>query len=304
MKKWSAAIALVLVLGAGSFIGVSRWWLRNGQTAPPGDLPPNGDGAKNKLLPEAKPSQPPPVAPTDDRRARAEKIRRDYEEMIAKFSADYSAAGASFPGGLSAFLKQLNLLVREKHVDLAALLTPQELEDLEMQDTQNGKTVQSFLADTAATDEQRRAVFRLMQESADRLPLDFDLTPAALLARETERVGLQEKIRAVLGDGLFPAWLRQEGPDILVYESWVREQGFQPGTVLELWRAKNEFTLGRLQIKARAELTAEQAREAEAVMANHALTRVTSIVGLAGIAAGGRDVLGWLPRPPAKAPGQ
>ncbi len=294
-------MAVVLALGFFAFIGVPRWKLRNVQSAPPTGMPPEMGEAARKWRPKAKTFQPPPGASTAaDRMAWADKIRRDYDEMTTKFSADYSAAGEKFPGGLSAYLRQLALLQREKHKDLAALLTPLELEDLEMRDTNAGQTVTRLLGDTAATEEQRRAVFRLQKEFEDRYSLVFDLSASALFARETERQALQHKIRAVLGDEVFGAWLRNEGPDYANFTAFVQRQGFAPGTALDLWRAKSEFILGRLQLKARPDITVAQQGDAERALIAQTLTRVTGIIGPTVVAGPGREVLTWLPLPPAK----
>jgi hypothetical protein len=96
-------------------------------------------------------------------------------------SADYTAAGANFPGGMNAFLRQLALLEREMHGDFAAALTPRELEDYEMRESTTGQSVQRRLAGVAVTEEQRREVFRLQREFDDRFALVFDVTPPALL---------------------------------------------------------------------------------------------------------------------------
>jgi hypothetical protein len=238
-----------------------------------------------------------PPTPADDHLVRADKIRRDYDEMTAKFSADYSAAGNAFPGGLSAYLRQLALLQREKHKDLAALLTPRELEDLEMRDTPAGQTVAQQLGDTAATEEQRRAVFRLQKEFEDQYALIFDLTPPALLARETDRQALQQKIRAVLGDDLFGSWLRGEGPDYAGFVAFVQQAGLAAGTALDLWRSKSDFVAARLQLKARTDLAPPQLAEAERALNAQALTRVTGLLGPAAVAGPAREILTWLPPP-------
>jgi hypothetical protein len=237
---------------------------------------------------------------SDDRMAHADKIRRDYDEMTAKFSADYGASGNSFPGGLSAYLRQLALLQVEKHKDLAALLTPRELEDLEMRDTTAGQTAQKLLGDTAATEEQRRAVFRLQKEFEDQFALTFDLTPAALFARETARQATQQKIRAVLGDELFGSWLRGEGPDYAGFATFVQQSGLSASVPLELWRVKSDYLLARLQLKARTDLAPSQINDADRVLTSQTITRVTGLIGATAVAGAGRDVLNWLPLPPAK----
>lgn len=240
-------------------------------------------------------------APTAERMTRAGKILRDYDEMQAKLAADFSAAGASFPGGLDAFLQQLNLLKREKRADLLVVLAPDELEEFEFRESANGKTVQRLLGDTAATDEQRRAVFRLLQESEDGFPLRFDLSPAGLLAGETERVALAERIYVVLGDALFPVWLNAGG-GYAEMAAFVQQQGLTPNTAVELWRAENEFVLGRLAIKARTDWSAAQRNEAGTQQAVQTRARVESILGPAGMRAADQSVFGWLPRPSEATP--
>src|SRR5882724_4363203 len=129
VKKWmlvGLAVAWLLIIGGG----VAVW--RGRDTARLGADQAKRDGETKKILPpvvkpRVEPVNPPGIASAGERMARADKIRRDYDEMTTKFSADYSAAGNAFPGGLSAYLKQLALLQREKHKDLAAILTPAEL---------------------------------------------------------------------------------------------------------------------------------------------------------------------------------
>ena len=125
---------------------------------------------------------PPPIAGLSgpEKLDRIEKIKRDYDEITGKFSVEYAMAGDKFPGGVNAFMRQLALLAFEKRADLAAFLTPRELEDAEMRDTGAGQKVQTLLGNTAATDEQRRAVFELQKAFEDKFALTFDLAPPIL----------------------------------------------------------------------------------------------------------------------------
>src|SRR5581483_8535650 len=230
-----------------------------------------------------------------DKRAQIEKIKKDYEEMAARFAADFTAAGKKFPGGLNAYLRQLALLEREKRRDFAALLTPAELEDLEMQDTLAGKAVDKWLGDTAATEEQRRLVFRQMREFDEKYALTFDLTPPALLARETERQALQERIIGLLGGDLAASWLRGEGPDYASLAAFVGQQGLRPESALELWRIKNQLTLRLLAIAATPDQPAEAVAVQRAAAADWARTAAAGVIGQPAVDAAGPDVLGWIP---------
>lgn len=295
-------VRLAAVFALVTVFAVLAWWRKSAQKSGVGSSPAVAPVAGALSGPTR--TKPGPVAgeTAAGRMARAAKILRDYDEMTAKFSADYGAAGDKFPGGLNAFLQQLNLLRREKHADLAAVLTPDELAEFEFRESVNGKTVQRILGDTGATDEQRRAVFQLMQAADDAYPLRFDLSPAGLLAGETVRVALQQKIRSALGDTLFSTWLGAEGPDFAAMVAFTQQQGLAPGTALDLWQAKNEFSLGQLAIKARTDWPAAQASAAEAQQSAQTRARVESILGPAAMQAAGADVLGWLPRPPESAP--
>jgi hypothetical protein len=296
------AVALLAVAMLLVFSGGVRWWITSRRAEREAkNTPPLSPPRENSVI-----VAPPPLAPRPtitglsaaEKNARVEKINRDYDEITGKISAEYGAAGDKFPGGLNAFLRQLALLAREKRADLAAFLTPRELEDVELRDTSAGQAVQRQLGDTAATDEQRRAVFELQRAFEDKFALTFDLSPAALLARESDRVATQAKIRAQLGDELFGAWLRGEGGEYANAVAFVRAEGLAASVPLDLWRVKSDFLLARLELRARTDLSPTQAREAENALVNQATTRVAGLIGADAIARAGTDVLGWLPRAP------
>ncbi len=245
--------------------------------------------------PAANPN-PVPAPPTAaEKAALIAKIKRDYDEIRLKASADYTAAGASFPGGLNAFLKQLALLEREKRADFARVLTPRELEDLELRETTAGNLVQRLLGSAPETEEQRRAVFRLQRAFEDQFALTFDLTPRALFERESARQRTQEEIRAVLGDEAFGTWLRGEGDDFPRWVEFAGKNGLPPTAPLELWRAKNEFTRRRLELAAQ-KLPPEALQGAQAALAQEMEARAMQIVGPGLLQAARNDVLGWLPK--------
>lgn len=287
------------------------WWSARGRLEPAvarpaltkPATPSRPDAAAEGAAARRRARPPEPPAPrsvsAEEKAARIEKINRDYDEIRAKSSADFSAAGASFPGGLNAFLRQLALLEREKRADLAAVLSPPELEDFELRETTAGQLVQKLLGETGATEEQRRAVFRLQRDFEDKFALTFELAPAALLQREASRHATQERIHAVLGDTLFGAWLQGEGGDYAQFAKFAAAQGLPPEAPLQLWRARNEFTLKRLELLAqhteRAQ-PAEQLRAAQAALAQQTEARVLSIVGQGAMPVARAEVLGWLPR--------
>jgi len=300
MKK-PALVLLVLVLVVAG-IGVAVWRAResSARPGPAGAMPETkSDAAARRTLPvRPRPKLPPAGSLSAAEKATlVDQIKRDYDEIRAKAAADYAAAGTAFPGGLSAFLRQLALLEREKRADFATVLSPRELEDLELRESTAGQLVQRFLGDTVASEEQRRAVFRLQRNFDDKFALTFDVSPPILFQRESERQATQRAISQALGnEELFGAWLRGEGSDYTTFRGFVAQQGLPVNAAIELWAAKNDFTLRRLELAAQPQLSADQIRSAQAALVQESLSRVLGILGPAGLQAAGPDVLGWLPR--------
>ena len=229
-----------------------------------------------------------------ERAALIEKIRHDYDEIRAKMSAEFAAAGAAFPGGVSAFLRQLALLEREMHADIAKVLPPRELEDYEMRETPTGKTQLQRLAGLQVTEETQRAVFRLRKQFDDRFALVFDVTPPALFERERARQEMLGRLRLVVDDATFDALV---GPEDLSYaglRTLAAQQGLPPKVAADLWRMKHDYTLRKLEILAQAGLSNEQRTAMQAALAAQIRSNVTALVGPDAVIAAG-DALGWLP---------
>lgn len=301
-------VTALLLLGAG-FV----WWLRRApEAAPPISTPVvetkkpdpavRRDATGAAVDPSIVTIRPPPPKPAvrtltaAEKEARIAQIKRDYDEIRAKISADYSALAATFPGGLNGFLKQLALLEREKRKDFASFLDGRELETLELQETNAGQLIRKHLGDTGASDEQVRAAFRLQRDFEDRFALTFDLTPAALLERETARQATQERIRAEIGDQLFAQWLRGEGGDFAQFQQFGAEHGLPAAAAFELWRAKNEYTRRRLELNTQRDQAPSQAKTAQQALIQQTETRIFSIVGPGAMGTARQQILGWLPR--------
>ena len=152
-----------------------------------------------------------------------------------------------------------------------------------------------FFGTTAAGDELKHAVFRIRKEFDDKYALIFDLSPAALLARETERQAAQEKILAVLGPELSFAWLREEGPDFSEIATFVGQQNLGRETALEVWRIRNEVTRRNLAATLQPNTNPEAVAASRAATAAGARERLTAVVGPVAAQAVGPGVFRWLP---------
>lgn len=287
------ALATLAVLG---IVKVVRQLEAEAPYTKPGGAPETGPKILSTARPfvapaEAKASLPP------EKKARLDQIRRDYAEIRAKMVQDYGAAGEKFPGGVSAFLRQLALLEREMHADFAKTLTPEELEDYELQESNTGKTVRQRTADLALTDEQTRTIYRVQREFDDRFSLVFDVSPAALLERlKVQRVA-REKIRAALSDEAYARWLRAEDPSYLGMRTVAQNQGLAASAINDLWRIKDEWTQRKLEIAADPRLAPEQRTSMQAALAGQTRSQVLALVGDHAVVSA-IDAFNWLPPAP------
>jgi hypothetical protein len=309
MKRNVLTILALVFVAAG--VGMAAWWQSAAAARRAGGdeitraAPSPPSPAVAPALPRPSAPAPPGPAPVPSpaaaleaaKAARIARIERDYEEMKAKITADYTASITGFPGGLNALLRQQALLDREKYRDLAAFLTPRELEDVEMQDSGAGQRVRRLLGDTAATEEQRRAVFRAQEAFDDEYAYTFDTTPAFLLARWQAQQQAQEAILAALGnnEALTAAWLRGDGRDDAAWRAFLTQQGLPPAEALDLWRAKNDYMLHQLELNAQPGLTPEQVRAARASLAEATQARLLAILGPNAFQAVPDGLLGWFP---------
>ncbi len=294
-RTTKTVVAVVCVLGLAWLGRESALTLRNSgrESVPAGTAP------EEKFLPKAKPFSPPvaekkPAGLSPEKRERLAQIRRDYEEMRAKMSQEYGAAGEKFPGGLNAFLRQLALLEREMHADFAKTLTPQELEDYEMAESNTGKILERRFAGLLVTDEQRRAVYRAQREFDDQFALVFDVSPGALLERMKVQQVARAKIRAALGDDTYAAWLKDEDPAYAAMRNFAAQKNLPATASNELWQIKDEWTQRKLEIASQPGLTPEQRANMQAALAEQTRTRVLALAGSDAFQAG-NEPFAWLP---------
>ena len=303
MKK--SVVQLAAILAGVAVVGLVFWGGRRASRRAAGAAtevksPAESTPARAAKAPLAK--RPAPAPGTDPAAAKAARIKailRDYDDIQARMSADYGSAGQSFPGGLNAFLRELALLDREKRADLAKVMTPRELEDYAIGESAAGQKMRAALDGTAATDEQRRAVFRAEQGFNDQFGFTFDLSPPALAVREAARQAIENQIRAALGDALFAAWLQRDDPGYVHFVEFAQRQNLPGSAALALWQTKNGFTLSALDI---ASAPPQSAGPRRAALLEWGRGGVTAIAPSLPPDVVEREVASWLQLSPPPAP--
>lgn len=134
-----------------------------------------------------------------------QRIEDDYTEMSA-------AVRASTNGILLAEDREkLALLAREKHADLAAVLSPAELADYEMRTSPTTNALRSRLAGFDANEAEFRTVFQAQQSLNEKFPgsfgsVDYETRLAAQRAYE-------DQLRTGLGEARYADFRRETSND-------------------------------------------------------------------------------------------
>lgn len=142
-------------------------------------------------------------------KAKIEQVQRindDYAEMISQVRA--ATQGIMLPEDRA----KLALLEREKRADLAAILTPQELEDYEMRSSQITMRLRPALSLIDATEAEFRTIYRAQLPFADLLfPTDRGMfTQEIRQRREEAQKQVADQLKAALGQSRYAEFARAQ----------------------------------------------------------------------------------------------
>ncbi|MDI1248828.1 MAG: hypothetical protein PSV13_08200, partial [Lacunisphaera sp.] len=140
---------------------------------------------------------------SDDKIDQIETINRDFNELRMKLFADRKPGDTQNPMAVQAGLEQ------EVQKDLAAILTPAELEQFEMRSSPSASRVMGNLKGLEVTEAEYTALFRAQKayDSVDPLRTG-DMTADTMVLRAAAQEELNEQARAVLTDDRFYEYLK------------------------------------------------------------------------------------------------
>ncbi|MBE2214472.1 MAG: hypothetical protein IAE82_11425 [Opitutaceae bacterium] len=133
----------------------------------------------------------------------------DKVDLIARLESDYSelSSDVRMDGGGRMILEEdrekLLMIEREKRADLAAALTPEELEAYDLRHSQTAQSVRGRMANFDPTEEEFLAVYALQKVFDERFPPSVGMTtrsPEEMKARRDAEAELKTQIRAALGE--------------------------------------------------------------------------------------------------------
>ena len=175
-----------------------------------------------------------------------QRIADDYAEMTSQVRS--ATQGITLPEDR----EKLALLEREKHADLAAVLTLEELEAYEMRTSPTANRLSTALTLMDASEAEFRAIYRIQQPFADVLyPTMGTVGSDLMLQRNDALKKIAEQLKVALGDARYADYVRDSNFEFqqlnriaqrenIPTETAVRVFNLRDGTVQEANRIFND----------------------------------------------------------------
>ena len=222
-------------------------------------------------------------------------ILTDYGEMRSQI---YSTTnGVMLPEDRT----KLALLDKEQHVDLSALLTPQELEEYNLRNSSTASQLRSQLALFNPTEDEFRAIFKIQQTLDDQ----FGSTMTMTMEQRRQYMEAQKQIlpqfQAVLAPDRFAAFQQAVDPAYQQINRLVARLDLPPETSTQVVALQKDIQQRAMSAQMARDATPDQRAAQLIVLNQEATAKLTQALGARGFEAYKANGGYWLqmlqPRP-------
>jgi len=216
------------------------------------------------------------------KREQLRQIEQDYGEMQSDIYSDMNGIQ------LASDREKLKLLVKEKERDVAAVLSPAELDDYNLHVSQTAMNVRGRYGDAIQTEADYRKIFALQKNFDDkyfnpdtRTRGDL-MSPEMLRERgEAERV-LRENIRAVIGEDNYAAFQRTNDSSYKALTSLVKRLDLPATTIDSVYASRDGYAAQSQRINQDTSLSDQDRRAELQNLAAKARRELQSALGAEG----------------------
>lgn len=205
-----------------------------------------------------------------------QRIERDYGDLMAQVRPSY--LGGTMPWER----EQLAFIEAEKARDLAATLSPEELETYQLHASPTASAMRRDLAGFAPTEEEFRAIFALQSAFDQKFNLGTAAsTPAGYRASEEARPRLREELQATLGDERFKDYVRSTDRAYQAALGVTRRLGLPAANATEAYTLGQDF-LTRAKALRNAGMGESERNAALGALFDEAKSRLDTLLTSAG----------------------
>jgi hypothetical protein len=181
--------------------------------------------------------------------------------------------------------QELRALEQQRQVELASLLSPEELEAYEMRHSHTAENLRNQLSGFEPSEDEFQRLFRLQKDFDEQinraLPESSDEVQAEIRARAQEegQRALQDEMRKVLGNDRYADWQRAQDPDYKALVQISDRYNLPPETSQKVYGFKMQAEQQKQQVESNPNLSEEQRQAALAAIAAETEKAVASAMG-------------------------
>ena len=203
-----------------------------------------------------------------------QRINDDYDEMLSQVSG--ATNGIMLPEDRA----KMALLEREKQADLAAILTPQELEDYEMRDSPITSRLRPALALINATEDEFRTIYRLQQQFNDQLnPTGGIFNSDLLQQRRDAETQITVQLKSALGEARTAEFLRAQNREFQSLAQLAQRENLPPDAAVRAYDLRTSTSEESGRIFNDQTLTTDQKRAAMQTLAQNTRAQLIGVLG-------------------------
>jgi hypothetical protein len=206
-----------------------------------------------------------------------QRINDDYAEMVSQVRA--ATQGIMLPEDRA----KLALLEREKRADLAAILTPAELEDYEMRSSPATMRLRSALSLIDASEAEFRAIFRIQQPFTEILypsgGMGGMMTMEIRQRRDDAQKQVNEQLKATLGAARFAEFARAQHFEFQQLARLTQRENIPLATAVSAFELRTSTSEESQRIGSDPSLSNEQKLAAMQALAQKTRTQLLSSLG-------------------------
>jgi hypothetical protein len=197
---------------------------------------------------------------------------------------------------------KLALLEREKHSDIAALLSPEELFELDLRKSSTAADLRGRLAAFDATEEEFRLLFKIQKTVDDQFGPPQTLSVEQRAQRNQALAKLLPEVEAALGPVRFAEFKETTDGNFLTASNLVRRFDLPATTTREIIAIQKDITQRAQSVRGDKNLSVESRNAQLVVLGQEANNRLAPLLGNDALSAykqGGGGWINGLVRPPA-----
>lgn len=238
-------------------------------------------------------------------------LPRGKVEQLQSITADYNdlrnqvyatANGVMLPEDR----EKLVILEKEQRADLAALLTPEELENYELRSSSTANSLRSQLTLFNPSEDEFRAIFKLQKAFDDKYGSANTITSGEQYQqRQAHQQELTDQINAVLTPDRLDLYKQAVDPAYQMVNRLVARLELPPSAATEVVAVQKDVTARANAIRSDRSLAPELKSLQLTSLSQEAGTKLTTVLGNRGLEAykqyGGQWIQNLVPRPPPAA---